>query len=329
MKDIAIQIIRVLAMIYIVIYHSLCYYGVWKNELCSEFTYPYLYIILSLMQLSLMSFVFISGLLYAQIYRTGRYSDTRTLAKKKLSRLLLPYLGWGLILVMLFPTVHSIWELSYGISHLWFLSVLVVLFAFIIMLRKYVLNPYVIGILFVLSIIESFYHYRITPFIPPYFTLRESIFYLPAFLWGIFCVVFQLPEKINKWPKGVFYPALIFLLLFTGLNIYDETLPLRYYYFRILEYVLLLFIYTFLRYKIRLEGVCPAVDHMSRHSMAIYILHHIIIWVALLYIPPVKPFMDRHYIIAPLILFTVVFLMSWGLSVLMNRNAVLRKLLGS
>ena len=32
MKDQAIQIIRVAAMIYIVIYHCVCYYGIWQDQ---------------------------------------------------------------------------------------------------------------------------------------------------------------------------------------------------------------------------------------------------------------------------------------------------------
>ncbi len=315
-------------MIYIVIYHSLCYYGVWSGDMGADFRYPYLWQIIYLSRFSLIAFVFISGFLYAKIYQTGRYSDTGTVIKKKLNRILLPYLGWGLLLVMIFPDIYSLWDLSYGISHLWFLSVLVILFAFIILLRQYVLNKYIIGLLLVLSIIESYnyiFYYRI----PPYFTLRETIIYLPAFLWGILCVSCQLPEKINRWHKAVFYPVLIFLTLFTALNFYYDHLPYNKYYFKIVQYLLLLFGYTFLKYKIHFESVHPALNHLDTHSLGIYIIHHIIIWAVILYIPPVKPFMNHHYILAPIILFTVVFFLSWGLSALMHRNRFLRAMLGA
>lgn len=64
--DTAISKLRVLAMLFIVFYHSICYYGVWK--FASGVVYDSIeywryasYVVLNL-------FVFLSGVLFANIY---------------------------------------------------------------------------------------------------------------------------------------------------------------------------------------------------------------------------------------------------------------------
>lgn len=64
MKDQAIQIIRVCAMIFIVLFHCICYYGIWENWFPTEVKYGHLSLWFGICSIALTSFVFISGILY-------------------------------------------------------------------------------------------------------------------------------------------------------------------------------------------------------------------------------------------------------------------------
>ena len=67
-------------------------------------------------------------------------------------------------------------------------------------------------------------------------------------------------------------------------------------------------------------------DSLDRHSMGIYIVHHIVIWFILVYSIDGVEFMKEHYIIAPVLLFFVVFSLSWVLTSLINSNDYTSKL---
>lgn len=52
----------------------------------------------------------------------------------------------------------------------------------------------------------------------------------------------------------------------------------------------------------------------DKYSLSIYIIHHILIWIYLIYVPNSMSCMHEHYIIAPIILFVVIMLLSLVLS---------------
>lgn len=70
-------------------------------------------------------------------------------------------------------------------------------------------------------------------------------------------------------------------------------------------------------------------DSLDRHSMGIYIIHHILIWSALLFIPGLTLLMDSHPVGAPALLFMGALTISWLLSAVMSRNRLLSLAIGN
>lgn len=57
---------------------------------------------------------------------------------------------------------------------------------------------------------------------------------------------------------------------------------------------------------------------LDRYSLSIYIIHHILIFVYLDYVPNAQSFMTNHYAIAPILLFIMVLPMSLGISYILS-----------
>lgn len=55
-------------------------------------------------------------------------------------------------------------------------------------------------------------------------------------------------------------------------------------------------------------------NNLDKNSMGIYIIHHLLIWVAIIYVPIVQDFMIYHTIVGPIFLFLAVFTTSWLLA---------------
>ena len=121
-----ISLMRVLSMLQIVLFHSLCFYiGEWWF-LCTDVVPLWRIIAFPIEQIGLTSFVFISGFLYGYMYiEKGKYRDVLPFLHKKILRLLIPYFFWGIMMIITMPKVPITWiNLLTGISHLWFLLML-------------------------------------------------------------------------------------------------------------------------------------------------------------------------------------------------------------
>lgn len=328
MRDAGIQILRVLSMIFIVFYHCLCYYGIW-GIFPEHVEYSNIGIWRSACNLALTTFVFISGYLYGHIYQTGKYSKPYKTFKTKTNRLLIPYLLWGLLLVMIFPAVSDISHLSIGISHLWFLLMMYMLFLLIILLRDKILHVPILIAAIILSYGIDIVATKRLPDGPSFLAWRITLHYLPAFLWGILCIVCKLPKKLTKWRSIIFYLVYAIISICVLATIIKESLPFGLLYIEPVRYIWLLFTYVILTDKLSSTTTHPLLVRLDKHSMGIYIIHHILIWVVLIYIPPVLPIMNQHYILAPIVLFVGVFIVSWLLSEAMHRHKYTRYLIGS
>lgn len=67
---------------------------------------------------------------------------------------------------------------------------------------------------------------------------------------------------------------------------------------------------------------------LDKNSLGIYILHHCLIWIVLLYVPGVKTLMCCYQYVAPFILFIAVFMASFALAYFMNTNHYTAQLIG-
>lgn len=133
MKDTAIQQIRVGSMLLIVVYHCVCYYGIWAWRFPNALRFESIVYWKAICNIALTAFVFISGLLYAKLYVTKeKYRNRKLLLKDKMHRLLFPYLIWSSLALLLFPSDHLLEDLVSGVQHLWFLLMLMSIFLLVI-----------------------------------------------------------------------------------------------------------------------------------------------------------------------------------------------------
>ena len=152
MRDYAVQQMRVSAMIFIVLYHCVCFYGIWHIQ--DSVKYENIEYWRSACYFALNAFVFISGLLYAKLYSAKeKYRNRKGLLKDKVNRLLFPYFFWSIVAILLFPSTEPIKMFLCGSHHLWFLLMLMGVFLIISIMGDKVLSDRFLagGILLIIS----------------------------------------------------------------------------------------------------------------------------------------------------------------------------------
>ena len=327
--DDSISVMRVSAMFMIVLYHCLCYNtGVW-----SGFDNPIQYYpiaiagIHNIAYVGLDAFVFISGLLYYRIGLTGKYDNTRLFLGNKTERLLIPYVIWGLLLCIIFYGREHPIRILYGISHLWFLLMLFEIFVVFGLTKhfwtKFTVKGYVIalvcllfidGVVAKLGIIPNDGKGRVV------LALQSTLDYLPVFFLGMLTEKFKIYERLSI-PKA--FAVLLMMVLFTiGAVPFAFHIPLSRLFQWLPTYSLIVITYYSLGKILcgRLGGgiKSSALMVLDRYSLSIYIIHHILIFVYLDYVPNAQSFMTNHYAIAPILLFIIVLPMSLGISYILS-----------
>ncbi len=313
-------------MLVIVLYHSLCMYGIWKYPFASGVEYWGIEYWRGLCNLALNAFVFISGLLYARQYIAGKRMRVTQMLSNKSRRLLFPYIIWATIGILLFPTEDVFVSLITGVQHLWFLLMLLCIFVFASLMRFNTLNnKYLIGggILFLIlnAILAKF------PSIPNYLSWLSAVKYMPAFISGMIAA----RSAMNN--LCISRIALVVALSFSALLIIGvvtaTTLPFGMFYSNLPTYIWLISLYLLL-WPLVSHKECPAIiAHIDRHSMGIYILHHLLIWGVLAFVPSLVAFITEHFLIAPVLLFLAVLIISWAIATAINANHITAKLFGS
>lgn len=94
MRNKGIQVFRVSAMIIIIIYHCICYYGIWGAWFPTDIKYRNMPLWHQLCNIALCTFVFISGLLYSSYlthYKYNRGGGNKT--KIQPTSYSIPYMG--------------------------------------------------------------------------------------------------------------------------------------------------------------------------------------------------------------------------------------------
>lgn len=330
-KSSSISMMRVLAMIMIIAFHSMLFYTgkwwmfdgpiipLWKHvsELLNAIDLP--------------MFVFISGFLFCHLYiKKNKYRDISHFIRAKAQRLLIPYLFWGVFMVIAMPSLNQWSELLTGISHLWFLLMLLGIFISVIGMSHFLCqkaSPIHWTIIFIVVFLLFFiYHEFSTHHF--FLCIHAVLFYLPAFFLGMCCARFRLHEYIPCKYAKVLLATTIFLLVFYYLR--DISLP----YF--VDYFIVLFLgYTFilcsfvLLNKMNYLGnkTMAIINHFDKQSMGIYIFNQIIINIFLL-IPEVRKILGEHYYIGVPIIFLTGLIIPWMLSLLFNRFKILRWTIG-
>ena len=325
-----ISIMRVLAMLMIVAFHSMCFYnGRWTkvDALTIPFWYKTSYF-LDVIDLNM--FVFISGYLYGYLYIfRNKYYPRSEVIRIKAIRLLIPYFFWGIPMALIWP--WNTWtKLFYGIGHLWFLLMLFGVFTLAVILQ--ILNDQrvkfnkSVGILLIVigCLIWLFFHKYV--YAGEFLCINKILYYFPAFILGYVSAKLRLAWLLPNWAYITMPFVLVTLYVFVA---YPIPLP----------FTLILLIKTLCAYVICLnlliilskvtlpDRIRNIVQTIERHSMGIYIFNQIMM--DLVFTTPIlHRWYEIHWITGPFSLFLIGFFPPLLLSYIFSRYKWLKWTIG-
>lgn len=320
MTNNALSYIRVLAMLMIVMLHSLNYYGGWGFTECPVLLYQKVSMILN--NIALPVFFFVSGyLFYANLDKYKSIGGGNFL-KKKAKRLIIPYLFWAAIQMIIIPERYNLSQVPFGVSHLWFLMALFEIF-FISILLKDIWEKMSLKQGALLIIILLFAFYPVSVITRNFLRLTSVVGYMPFFICGI-----MLNQKNNFITKiSTFKILLIAIVSLLGI-IFSHLLIENSMKHLIAKLSALIFVSYGVGFLLRLKlPLIPAVKFLDKNSMGIYILHHILIMFYLQF-ENVRIFLNGHVEIGPLLIFSLAFSISLVISCLLHSNKFTRVLIG-
>lgn len=318
MKLLPISYLRVSAMLMVVYFHCLCHFATnWSAPedllVPSHDAFAYL-----LNAIDMPMFIYISGYLYAYLYfGKGKYHDNVAFLRGKARRLLLPYILWGVLLLFIFPQMHTVHQLFTGISHLWFLLTLMLLFVIVQFTRSRWEN------LTFRSAIRIFAFFLALRVLALNGVHGKVLLYMPFFVLGMISSRFCLTERVCRIRHKVPLLILSLLLVFPAwlLCWYWHHIHLArsiaWLFTGISAMILIPLVHSILERRTLPQS--RLMESLDRNSMGIYILHHIFI-VGAFCNPPLCVWLENHSLIAPTVLFLAVLPVSWILSEMIGRT---------
>lgn len=325
-----ISIMRVMAMVMIVAFHSMCFYnGRWIKV--NAITIPFWEKVSTFFDvIDLNMFVFISGYLYGYLYiYKNKYRHPIGVIRSKAVRLLIPYLFWGIPMAMIWP--WNTWiKLLYGIGHLWFLLMLFGVFSLIAFLQllkpqRVRLSGKSIGIFAFLSCllghIVFMYIYR-----GDLLSINKILFYFPAFLIGLLCAKLRVGWFLPNWA----YILLPFVTLALFASIwYSIILPfgLIHVVRNIFAYAICVFLLIILSKSMMSDRTQRVVLEIERLSMGLYIFNQMMMDIVFT-IPVLHQWFEVHWMVGPFLLLQIGFFPPLLLSYVFNKYKWLRWTIG-
>ena len=314
---------RVLAMTMIVAFHSIYFYsGMWKVlggiyvpiwEKTNRF----------LDSIDLSMFVFISGFLFGYLFiHKQKYRDIKKFILDKIRRLIVPYIVWGVFLIIFIPSLFNWRDLMFGICHLWFLLMLFWIFLIAIIISTFWKKPLnnfsillIIIILYTLWIVfKCYFPYQ------HFLCIGSSISYTIAFYIGFICA----EKEVWKFSSVFVGPCTLIALAALFIHIYFyqpfDSIIIEDLYIRFFSYISIVGIFIILNHVKKTPPlILKLVDKLDNLCMGIYIFNPIIL-ISLLLIPPVNKVLVVNYQIGPLLLFLVSFSIPLLISYLLNNK---------
>lgn len=300
-KQINVSIVRVIGCIMVVYFHCICFYTpTWTSE-----TPDAVYTLLgrTMHAVDMPIFFLISGYLYSYLYnRQGKYRDVKSFLNGKVLRLMIPYLFWGFFICLVMPDRYQPINLLKGLSHLWFLLTLFNLFVITSIKRSFWTGiTFKRVVIVTLASFAIFCVLRKVGSVGSWFCLSHTLLYLPVFTLGLWCGRSAIPH-ISRLKFAVAC-LLLLVLVCSGRHLLVS------YSCIIGGGIALYMLYCFQNVKCIPQWMAS----IDVCSMGIYIIHHIIIRWMLQY-ETVSHFMLTHKIMAPALMFILVFPASWALT---------------
>lgn len=279
-----VDIIRVFVLVALVMYHSLApYTGGWASISNGTSLIDSIYKWVGYFSYAgmLETFTAISGFVFCLV-EVRRPTNIQILLLKKIRRLYIPALIWGIAYYLLFintPKITGIWSILNGIGHLWYLPMLLCCFilekAFIL---KYNIPLWLIAIIAFLPI----------PSLPLHF--NSALYYLLFFHCG-----YSLYQHKGTFFKRLKFKKLIPILIVSAIllilskkwqeNVDLTTIPILikavyislFILIRIAYSIPIVALYFFVGYKLRDTRYYNTFSFISECSFGVYILQEFLI----------------------------------------------------
>lgn len=324
-----ISVLRVSSMLLIVLFHSMCFYiGAWWY-LCTEVVPLWKTIAYPLEMIGLTTFVFISGFLYGYMYyEKGKYRDVFSFLNKKFRRLLIPYVFWGILMIITMPTVQISWiNLFTGVAHLWFLLMLFELFVIMVILNKLGIvggeNHKIVDLLIVILSFGLVYVWKTCSVHRFALGIEGTLYYFPTFLIGYFYAKYR---RFAGTPFRISFMSIVigvFLTFF--LSIYD--FPDFSTLYRIPCVIVAVSGFLLLNTSSVSFNQSAVLSNLDENCMGIYILNQIVVFILLLN-PIINKYLSQHIYIGFIFLFIISLLIPWLLSNLIKKIKYLSFIIG-
>jgi len=291
-----IVLLRPFIVLLIIVNHCFAVYsGVWSSPWDFEPNVPvYKWIQRFSICCTLQLFTFISGYLYAYQSSLGKNKEFNKLVRKKLQRLILPCLVFGVIYYVIripfdeMNVISFLKDMNNGMGHLWFLPMLfwcfIIAYAIDRINEKLKINRWIFLLcLFALSVLS--------PSIPDYIGLRKACMYFVYFYFGMIYCNMTLSSSCLEYEKFNLKKVIIICLsylVFFGLYYYFmdnktiiSTSKIYYILFKIIGFLTFIIgimsfmcLSTYISDNIKVPDI---IVKLSGYSFGIYIFQQMII----------------------------------------------------
>ncbi len=318
-----VTLVRCFAVFSLVVWHTYCIYMCWGDVINSPLDSAYeKYLSLLIPEANMPLFTFLAGYLFYYQLQRGKYEEYKSFFKSKIHRLLIPYLILGSAIVYLkYDYGKTMMDVLYGVpNHMWYCLMLFYCYAIYWLVEKK-LGSFANACLAVFSLVVYSRYNSMWELYEAHQWLSgieiAAYFYIFFYLGGV-CYKYKV-ILFRGWKSTV-----IFLLLYLFVKI-----P----FIRAISYMLIIFEVACLLsvYVAKSNALTKITQKIDTCSMGIYVIHSIILW-NISHWPPIlkytAPMLEGHYIIAPIVVVILVFIISWGLTDLLLKTRVGKYLLG-
>lgn len=308
----SLTLLRVVTMLFVVWRHAILFYTPYMHYAGQWDTAIYGYMAKLLHAFNMPMFVFLSGFLYCLLWRKGRYAERWHFLWEKVQRLLVPYVLWGILIILLFPRYYNWSKLLGGeLSHLWFLTMLFGVFLVVTLLRRWLQTSRQIACWMALFVGLN----MLRPLLPAGVFALRTVTYLPYFLLGMWASERPIRERVLTLP---WWLSLLFFAAALTLTNTLTYLPLTHlgaahglqHYLLFAANVLAVFVASSVMVMLLERVLTPlrqpegrlmvAITYFDKGSMTVYLVHHIV-YIAFLYHS--RWLFEAHPVLMPLTIF--------------------------
>lgn len=261
-------------------------------------------------------FTFIAGYLMGYQIERKKYDTFNVFTRKKVHRLLIPYLILGALMIVLQPGIPGGWNgMIYGVpNHMWYCLML-----FYCYMLFYIISNFTkewVDVLVAMGSLALNMKYGSMWILYDKFHIIGGI-ELPIY----FYFWFWLGSYIFKHRQEFFSITNAMLLL----TVYLLARPHVQAIFRNIAYILVLLQITYWLVHVTKwpEWVRKLFGSIAMCSFGIYVFHHLFLWDAThidILSQYVLPLCSEHYVLMPIALTMVAFAMSWGVTALLLKT---------